>query len=252
MSDEFDTLYASYAVKLSSIGGDYLELDEYEKSTFLTLAQDALVTELYSGKNVFKESFESTEENRRYLDSLIKDYIGHITVIDGRDNLVPDLYRLDANSKFIALPDDLLFIVYETLSVISEDKCDNGKTISIVPVTLDSYIKTSKNPFKGSTDRRALRIDRGFIETYTPDNEEDPKKYVEIVSKYPNFVYYCRYIKDPDPIILIDLENEDLSIKGKNKISECKLHSTLHKSIVERAVTLALSTKTRFNGSAAS
>jgi hypothetical protein len=47
-------------------------LDEYEKSLFLTQAQEEIVINLYNGKNPYGDSFESTEELRRYLDELVK------------------------------------------------------------------------------------------------------------------------------------------------------------------------------------
>ena len=45
-SNEFDTLLNSYGENPSTI-----ELDEYEKSVFLTKAQEEIVIDLYSGKN---------------------------------------------------------------------------------------------------------------------------------------------------------------------------------------------------------
>lgn len=66
-SNEFDVLLNSY-----SSGG--VEFNEYEKSIFLTKAQEDLLVELYNGKNPFRESFEETEEIRRYLSNLVKTY----------------------------------------------------------------------------------------------------------------------------------------------------------------------------------
>ena len=58
-SNEFDVLINSAGAKLS--------LDEYEKSIFLTQAQELLVTSYYNGINSQKISFESSEEAREYL-----------------------------------------------------------------------------------------------------------------------------------------------------------------------------------------
>ena len=54
-------------------------------------------------------------------------------------------------------------------------------------------------------------------------------------------MYKIRYSKKPNPIILIDLE-DDLSINGISEESECELDSSLHRTILDRAVALALQT----------
>ena len=75
LSGRFDVLLNSYSQKANT--GDIssvvdINLNEYEKSVFLTKAQEEVVVNLYNGKNIYGDSFESTEEIRRYLDALIK------------------------------------------------------------------------------------------------------------------------------------------------------------------------------------
>ena len=69
-SNEFDTLVASYR-RFKNFDDrenlDSIEFDEYEKSVFLTQAQEDLVKSYYSGKNPFRESFEANESLRRGL-----------------------------------------------------------------------------------------------------------------------------------------------------------------------------------------
>lgn len=73
LSDQFDVLLNS-----SFIANDFgeqsskidIQLDEYEKSVFLTQAQEQLVINLYNGRNIEGLSFESAEESRRYLKDL--------------------------------------------------------------------------------------------------------------------------------------------------------------------------------------
>ena len=74
-SDSFATLLNSNGIRSTfgvpaSLGT--VVLDEYEKSVFLTQAQEEIVINLYNGKNPYGDSFESTEELRRYLDELVK------------------------------------------------------------------------------------------------------------------------------------------------------------------------------------
>ena len=68
-SQAFDTLISAYN---DTTLGDKLSFNEYEKSVFLTKAQDELIVSFYSGKNSYNEGFENTEEIRRYLSSLIE------------------------------------------------------------------------------------------------------------------------------------------------------------------------------------
>lgn len=60
-SNEFDTLINSNStIKPFGIDSTLLEFDEYEKSMFLTKAQDEIVESLYTGK-LIGDSFEETE-----------------------------------------------------------------------------------------------------------------------------------------------------------------------------------------------
>jgi len=225
-SNNFDTLLNSYAKK--ALFGDEssnqeITLDEYEKSLFLTEAQEQLVLTYYNGKNSESESFEKTEEIRRYLSGLIK--TAEITPETESEEIT-----LKSNSQIFDLPDDLWFITYEAAKLVtSSDSCLNEKEIQVVPTTQDDLYKTLENPFKGPGYRRALRLD-------IADNK------VELISKYNINTYLIRYISKINPIILIDL-SEDLSIDGNTQASTCELHESLHRPILELAVRLALQSK---------
>ena len=54
-------------------------------------------------------------------------------------------------------------------------------------------------------------------------------------------VYKMRYLKKPDPIILVNLHDEydGLTIEGKYNRTSCELPDDLHHTIVQRAVELA-------------
>ena len=224
-SNEFDTLLNSYSV-INKFGKEEnpstIELDEYEKSVFLTKAQEEIVIDLYNGKNPLGDSFEKTEEIRRYLSDLIKTY----TTTEKKTDYV----GLSKTSIFFELPEDLWFITYESASL--EDSrlgCMNGKEISVVPISQDDYFRISSNPFRGSNKRRALRLDNG-------------NGIVEIVSEYNIDRYLVRYIARPDPIILTDLP-DNLSINNVSEKTECKLNPVIHRAILEKAVKLAILSK---------
>jgi hypothetical protein len=119
------------------------------------------------------------------------------------------------------LPNDVLFITYESARV-------NSKEVDVHPVSQDELSKILKNPFRGPSNNRVLRLDIG-------DN------IVELISVNDISSYKIRYIRKPNPIILTDLE-DDLSINGQFEESECELDSSLHRTILDRAVALALQT----------
>lgn len=225
-SDSFDTLLSSYSSTArfgEEASKQSVTLDEYEKSVFLTKAQEELVTSLYNGKNPYGESFESTEEMRRYLSNLVAEkYLKPITNTNG----IP--LGISSSSKFFTLPEDLWFITLESV-IISNGKCKDDVSMNVYPTKQDEYQTIKDNPFRGANNRRALRLDLS-------------EGNVEIICKYLIQTYYIRYIKKVPPIILVDLPAE-LSIEGKNEVSECILHEALHQRILERAVLMALQSK---------
>ena len=221
-SNEFDTLLNNY----STIQGT-IKLDEYEKSVFLTNAQEEIVLGMYNGKNPFGDSFERTEEIRRYLSSLVKTY----KTTDKKEGYT----GLSKYSIFFELPDDLWFITYEAVNLKSDkSECINDKYISIIPITQDEYHRIRKNPFRDTNERRALRLDLS-------------NSIVEVISKYDVESYLVRYLSRPTPIILTNLV-DNLTINKESIKTECKLHPALHKAIRDRAVQLAISSRANLNG----
>lgn len=210
-SIEFDILYNN--ISSNKAPG----LNEYEKSVFLTKAQEQIVTELYSGRNNTYSSFEETEELRRYLSSLIV-----TTGCPTYSEEDKEFIKITNNSMLFVIPENVLFLVKEV--VVS----NNYSEIDVYPVSQDELSKIIKNPFRGPSNNRALRLDIGT-------------NIVEII--YPSIIstYKVRYIRKPNPIILTDLE-DDLSINGISEESECELDSSLHRTILDRAVALALQT----------
>lgn len=223
-SHNFDILLNSHAVAAMFGSTDNpmtIELDEHEKSVFLTQAQELEVMGLYSGKNISGESFEQTEELRRYLAPLIKEAeLPPISTSNGMP------LGMESTSKFFTLPEDLWFITYER-AIAAGEGCDYKANQEIYPVRQDEYAKIRKNPFRGANDRRALRLDLS-------------NGVVEIISKYGITSYYIRYLRRLRPIVLVDLSADNLAVNGVSTPTECELHESLHQRILERAVQLAL------------
>lgn len=63
-SNEFDTLLNSYST-IEAFGKtpNTVELDEYEKSVFLTNAQEEIVIGMYNGKNPFGDSLRGLRKS---------------------------------------------------------------------------------------------------------------------------------------------------------------------------------------------
>ena len=121
-SQQFDTLLDSYKLK-NEFGTDEniltLKLDEYEKSVYLTQAQNDLIIELYSGRNPFKSGYEETEELRRYLSNNNK-----VQVITNFSNT---LTGVSPTSIVCTVEDNkLLYIVQEQCNITSTDPCLNN------------------------------------------------------------------------------------------------------------------------------
>lgn len=226
-SDAFDTLVNSYGAKADfgeETSRQIPAFDEYEKSQFLTIAQEELVASLYDGRNGNGDSFESSEEVRRYLSNLIVE-----AVLKPIVNYRGFPLGMEGNSKFFTLPEDVWFITYESVR-IKKGKCgDCNASMKVYPTKQDEYQNIKDNPFRGANDRRALRLDLA-------------EGNVEIICKYTVTDYYVRYIKRLSPIVLTSLTDE-LSINGVSEVTECKLHKGLHQRILDLAVRLALQSK---------
>ena len=215
-SNEFDILINNINVGL--------EFDEYEKSVYLTKAQEEVVEGLYTGK-ITGDAFEGTEQLRRYLADLVKTVILPC-------NKAPK--GLSNDSVFAVLPDDLWFITYESVALNGDTPCINSKEIQVVPVTQDEYHRIKGNPFRRQNSRRALRLDVG-------------NSMVELISDEEIRSYLVRYMSRPEPIILLDLP-EELSINNVNEKTECKLNPGLHRTILEVAVNMAIKSRVPSTG----
>ena len=225
-SSSFSTLLNSYAItaedgRVNTAAS--VELDEYEKSLFLTNAQEEIVLSLYNGRNSSLQGFEETEELRRYLSTIIKE-----AKLNPMEDTDTKPFGIDSNSKFFELPPDLWFITYESVS-LTKGECEGHNNMQVVPVTQDEYHRIKKNPFRGANKRRALRLDLS-------DN------IVEIVCNYKVNEYYIRYLRQPKPIILTSLD-DDTQLRGERTPMTSELPESLHLKILNRAVEMALQSR---------
>ena len=220
-SNSFDTLLQPYITKDNFGEQNNLAFDEYEKSIFLTKAQEQIVLELY-------QELEQSEEVRKYLSNLIKTD-NYVPVGEQDETLINDNFK----SYKVEISNDILFMIYEQCTLSDENNCINNKVVSVVPTIHDDLDKVLKNPFKSPNSRKVIRLDF--------DNK------IELISKYNISNYKVRYLKKPNPIILVELE-DNLSINnGDTKVSNGETNPILHERIVQRAVQLAVQSKVKSN-----
>ena len=219
LSNLFDTLLQPFIVKDNFGEQNTLAFDEYEKSIFLTKAQEQIVLELY-------QELEQSEENRKYLSNLIKTG-NYVPVGEQDDTLINNTFK----SYKVEIEDSVLFMIYEQCTLSDENNCINGRIVSVVPTIHDDLDKVLKNPFKSPNNRKVIRLDF--------DNK------IELISKYNISNYKVRYLKKPNPIILVKLE--DLNIDKKQEVSNGETNPILHERIVQRAVQLAVQSKVKSN-----
>lgn len=214
-SNEFDILYNN--IMSNQAPG----LDEYEKSVFLTKAQDEIVKSYFNPKlNKVQEGFDNSE--RRQIDfSMItkfKTYNGEsITqsgIIDDRSNTVS-----------ITLPDNIMMFLNEFVKVTRDSKSLN---LVIRPINYKEYSRLMSKPFK-----RPIKFEAWRLITSDTSNQ------VELIVGPNDIVesYTVRYIKRPQAIILTNLEG--VTIDNSPKEQPCELDPILHHEILQRAVELA-------------
>lgn len=214
-SIEFDLLYNN--ISSNQAPG----LTEYEKSVFLTQAQEALILDLYKGST--GDSFETTEEVTRYLNGLIKTYYHDMPIVVENSTKNIKEFIFDLNSPLPAMPKltDLWFIISQEAVIYIT--LGNPKDVIVIPSKHDTFLKDIKNPFKGPNNNKVLSLTEG--ET------------IHIYSKYNVSSITITYLSRPNPIILEDLE--DLTINGLSNSKECELPESLHTQILLRAVQMA-------------
>lgn len=223
INSEFDILYNNIS------SGAAPNLNEYEKSLFLTKAQNELVRMYYSGKNSNYNSFESDEEVRRYLDTLIVDYKTNLSNYQSYGSF---------KDYVVSKPDDLLYVVRETAQNASKG-CLNGFIMKVIPITHEDLNNVLNDPFKRPNERKILRY----------DNSVNNIVKFHLLSKDELTNYTVTYLKKPRPIILIDLrefgvdenDNAEYTIDNQYEPSIPEIPEVLQHKVIARAVELAKS-----------
>lgn len=200
------------------------EINEYEKSIFLTDAQEFIYNKLYP-------RYDKDEYAKRALGPSVMNL-----VVLGDTFIIKDktIALNDFKSYYLSIPSDLLYITNEQLEGIE------GNSIDVKPIKIDFYNTLKKNPFKKPNDNKCWRTEFSSENVTSPsDNNKD--SHLEIITSLDKSKinkYICTYLRYPTPIILEDLG--DLTIRGYSDVTEAILNNITHDDIVTKAVELAI------------
>lgn len=209
-------------------------LNEYEVSLFLTQAHKEVVASYYNGV-MGGDSIDSTEATK----SLISRYILTDSIIP--TDLEEDIPINGVNIYKIELKEDVLQLLAERLY-----KKEDSNNIIVKPVLIDQVYRLLQNPFRKPSDVRAWRLD-----IYNSDSK---LRQIKLITNFnaTDYKYIYTYMKEPEPIILVNLNEDpwisigDLSIMGEklNTVDgeeglDKKISPTLWELIINRAVELA-------------
>lgn len=150
-SNEFDVLYNN--IMSNQAPG----LDEYEKSVFLTKAQEELVRDYFNSRNVKNAQGFDDNQKRQYDFSTL---LSSITLPDFKDT-----YRalsvhgsviynttFDSRAKIYIAPSDLFLVINESI----EDSAK--RRYSVLPISYDEYNRLMLKPYGFPLKRQAWRI----------------------------------------------------------------------------------------------
>lgn len=259
-----------------------ITLDEYEKSVILTQAQDLVVKSyFYSNQNVQGQGFDSSERRQVDFSSLIKvNTLTPVAYESGEEAPIFDdrgiIYQMplkkipkpsgvtfdgdstiDTSGKYMKVDNDndhvyvlnttdVLFILNEKLIVTGKGANAKKDTYVIVPLNYKEYDREMSKAYSQPLKKQAWRLFQNQSSGFDVQSELIPIWDIskELTKEEPTkeAVYRIRYVKRPDPIILVDLP-DGLTIDGVSKVSECTLNPILHIDILNRAVELAIATR---------
>lgn len=217
---EFDVLYNNIA----SNGAP--GINEYEKSVFLTKAQNELIKAYFlKVSNKLQSGYDDNALQQTNFSNLI------VLKTYQNNDLEEAKYSSIANSKSVVMPKNSLFILNEQLLVT--DTNNKNKTLIVVPINGDAYSRLLSKPFKRPLKNQAWRLDVNMEST-------EDEQYADLIPTAGTTIkgYQIRYVKKPTPIILTTLE-DGITIDGEFEEMTCKLNPILHQEVLQRAVEFA-------------
>ena len=208
-SSEFDLLYNN--ISSAQAPG----LTEYEKSVFLTKAQDEIIKNYFTnvqGGNKYQQGIEDSEKRYADFSTLLT-----VAVLNAETSGVTSF---DERGKIFKLPDGKASSDKKVMIVINEifktgNTSSKGNSVltsyQVVPLKFEEYIRLMSKPSSDPLKKQVWKL---------MGNSHSGNGSIEIVPHWKDKdnninTLILRYIRKPYPIILEDLEVQGLSIEGK-------------------------------------
>ena len=251
-SDQFDVLYNN--ITSNQAPG----LDEYEKSVFLTKAQDEIVKNYFSEKsNKLQTGFDGSQKRQADFSMLMRSGSAEINS-SNKGEFATVGFKIElpetTDKVFIIINEQVLKIQRTVITPsVEPGEPTSEPTVNdtlmgvrqIIPISYDEYTRLMSKPYQSPLKRQAWRI-------FSDGSANTSKRYMDIVltpedRKYLengtyNYMYDIRFIKRPRPIILTNISDaveQDITIGGESTAQTCELDPILHEEILQRAVELA-------------
>lgn len=244
-SDTFDSLLNSFNTQAQfgeQSSHQDIVLDEYEKSVFLTQAQD-IVVKSYFDRTLNAEGQGFDDSSKRQID-----FSSLITVVSadaytpetGPDGYTPTTY--DPRGKLYQLPTNVLVTLNEKIEVKA-----NGKLKSIfviVPINYKEYDRQMSKAYTQPLKKQGWRLFQTQGSGVDVISEIIPID--GVIAEGDTLDYKIRYIRRPKPIVLQDFSQDttdNVSIDNVKVKTECELNPIIHMDILNKAVELAIISK---------
>lgn len=261
-SNQFDVLYNN--ITSNQAPG----LNEYEKSVFLTKAQNELVKNYFLPQSNPKQAgFDGNPKRQIDFSKLIVSrnaaYV-HLSYEEPYPDPRGFMFSFsDFDSEDAETPMPILYLINESIQLLDETQVvANKKTEGIrqiIALDYTEYTRLMSKPFKEPLKNQAWRLMAGknsngstlvnVVLTSADKSVYGAEDHQGSEYFLPRINYKLRYVKYPIPIILTDLSASfsDLSIEGKQGTAAegyaegfcCELDESIHEEILQRAVELA-------------
>lgn len=167
----------------------------------------------------------------------------------------------DSRALTYCFPEDCFLVLNESVEehVLQDESHGYNEIYQIIPLSFNDYTRMMQKHYKYPTKSAVWRMIMDYklsqIQTSSDEqgggsDEEDENRdqqqtnysVVELIGRFNNInniQYKIRYVRKPNPIILVDLSNQNLEIDGENTVMPCELPEGVHHEIVQRAAELA-------------
>ena len=231
-SNAFDTLLSSYNTRAEFGEGASkreIVLDEYEKSVFLTQAQD-IVIKAYFDSSTNSQGQGIDDSTRRQVDFSSLITVASPSKMEAEEGQT--LQSFDDRGILYKLPSNILIMLNEKVKA-------GNRNYVVIPINYAEYDRLMSKAYGQPLKKQCWRLFQN-VSGIDITSEIIPTEGVEVSD------YRIRYIRRPRPIILTNLSlehQESLEIDGISSVTECELNPIVHMDILNKAVELALTSK---------